>query len=253
MTDSKSKAAILVIGDEILAGRIQDTNTSWLASQLGLLGIAVGEARVVPDIEEEIVAAVNALRTRYKYVFCTGGIGPTHDDITTASVAKAFGVPVEVNKVAYQRLLDRIGAENMNEAREKMTQMPVADITLIEHIYDAICGFRLENVFVMAGIPRVAQSMFTFVAPMLESGLPLVSGGVFTLLKEGDIAVPLGQIQKNYPTVAIGSYPQFDKGETGIKLIARGTDPAVIDVVLDEIRAIIIDLGDTPQELPQAV
>ena len=254
MFETKTKAAILVIGDEILSGRIQDTNTSWIATQLGLLGIPVGEARVVPDIEGEIAGAVNALRTKYKYVFCTGGIGPTHDDITSDSVAVAFGVPIDVNPAAYERLKDRIGEENLNEARVKMTRMP-AGVQLIENIYDAICGYRIENVFVMAGIPRVMQSMFSFLTPWLDSSAPLVNNGIFTRLKEGNIAAPLAQLQKNYPSVSIGSYPQFDadkKAEAGIKLIVRGTDPALIDMVLDEIRAMVIDLGDQPQELSAA-
>jgi molybdenum cofactor synthesis domain-containing protein len=204
-------AALLVIGDEILSGRTKDKNVGYIAEYLTALGIDLKEVRVVGDEESAIVDALNALRHRHTYVFTTGGIGPTHDDITADSVAKAFGVSIDVDPRALAILQERIkatGAE-MNEARMRMTRIPKGADLVLNKVSGAP-GFWLENVIVMAGVPTIMQAMLDEVSPKLKTGVRMLSETVRADTREGDIGSQLGEIAKANPEVAIGSYPFFD-------------------------------------------
>jgi molybdenum cofactor synthesis domain-containing protein len=216
MTDSHAQkalvtAAVLVIGDEILSGRTKDKNIGYIAEYLTALGIDLKEVRVVGDEEAEIVAAVNALRARYSYVFTTGGIGPTHDDITADCVAKAFGVSIDHDPRAVAILTERLAqtGAGMNEARMRMTRIP-AGADLVHNKVSAAPGFWLGNVIVMAGVPSIMQVMLDEVAPKLTTNVRILSETVRADAREGDIGTPLGEIAKAHPEVAIGSYPFFD-------------------------------------------
>jgi molybdenum cofactor synthesis domain-containing protein len=238
MTTAVPTAAVLLIGDEILSGRTKDRNLGHIADYLAALGIDLKEARVVADIEEEIAAAVNALRRRYTYVFTTGGIGPTHDDITADSVAKAFGVPIGPDPEAVAILtayFAEIGRE-ANEARMRMARIP-RGATLIANPVSKAPGFQMENVFVMAGVPKIMQAMMDQIAPRLARGIPLAVRNIEFLGGEGDIAAPLGDIQKRHPTVAIGSYPFQAPDGFATNLVLRGRDVAALDAALAEVRA----------------
>ena len=207
-------AAVLVIGDEILSGRTKDKNIGYIAEYLTGLGIDLKEVRVVPDEEPEIVAALNALRARYTYVFTTGGIGPTHDDITADCVAKAFGVALEYHPRAVDIMQERIASTGgvMNEARMRMTRIPVGGELVLNKI-SAAPGFWIGNVIVMAGIPSVMQSMLDYVTPKLKTGVKMLSETVRADSREGDIGTELGEIAKQYPDVVIGSYPFTDENQ----------------------------------------
>jgi molybdenum cofactor synthesis domain-containing protein len=218
-------AALLVIGDEILSGRTKDKNIGYIAEYLTALGIDLVEVRVVGDTEAAIVAAVNELRRRYTYLLTTGGIGPTHDDITADCIAKAFGVPIDYDPRAVKILHERLaqtGAE-LNEARLRMTRIPTgADLVLNK--VSAAPGFWLDNVIVMAGVPTIMQAMLDEVAPKLKTGVRMLSETVRADCREGDIGTPLGEIAKANPDVAIGSYPFFDEQRgpnTNVVLRAR--------------------------------
>jgi molybdenum cofactor synthesis domain-containing protein len=203
-------AAVLVIGDEILSGRTKDKNIGYIAEYLTGLGIDLKEVRVVADDEAAIVEAVNALRHRWTYVFTTGGIGPTHDDITAECVAKAFGVPIGYDPRAVAIMRERFAEHELNEARMRMTRIPEGADLVLNKVSRAP-GFWLGNVVVMAGIPTVMQAMLDEVAPKLKTGIKVLSQTVRADAKEGDIGTPLGEIAKAYPEVAIGSYPFFDE------------------------------------------
>ncbi|HEY1749146.1 MAG TPA: molybdopterin-binding protein [Xanthobacteraceae bacterium] len=204
-------AAVLVIGDEILSGRTKDKNIGFIAEQMTAIGIDLKEVRVVPDEEPEIVAALNALRSRYSYVFTTGGIGPTHDDITADAVAKAFGLPIDYDQRAVELLRERLAVTGgeMNEARLRMTRMPKGSELVLNKI-SAAPGFMIGNVIVMAGIPQVMQAMLEFVTPKLKTGTAMLSESVRGDCREGDIGTELGAIAKAHPAVVIGSYPFMD-------------------------------------------
>src|SRR6516164_4336661 len=204
-------AGLLVIGDEILSGRTKDQNIGYIAEYLTKIGIDLREVRVVADDEAAIVEALNALRGRNTYVFTTGGIGPTHDDITAECVAKAFGVPIEYDPRAVKILKERLaqtGGE-LNEARMRMTRIPQGAELVLNKV-SAAPGFWLGNVIVMAGVPSIMQTMLDGVAPKLKSGVRILSETVRADAREGDIGTPLGEIAKAHPEVAIGSYPFFD-------------------------------------------
>ena len=238
-------AALLIIGNEILSGRTRDANLPFLAERLGELGVRLAEARVVADMEAEIVAAVNALRGRYDYVFTTGGIGPTHDDITAGCVAKAFGVPIERNAEAVALLESHYDPGQLNEARLRMATIPVG-ASLIENPVSKAPGFRIGNVFVMAGVPKIMQAMFDGVAPTLTGGPPMRSRNLTCSLPEGTLAAPLGTIQDRYPHIDIGSYPYFRAGRFGVTVVLRGTDEPNLDAAAEEVAATIRDLGGEP-------
>ncbi len=233
-------AAVLVIGDEILSGRTKDKNIGTIADYLADLGIDLREVRVVPDVEGEIVDAVNALRARYTYLFTTGGIGPTHDDITADSVAKAFGVPIAEDPRAIALLLQRIKPEELNEARRRMARIPEG-AALVENAVSKAPGFWLGNVIVMAGVPSVMQSMLDFVAPKLTAGTPVTvetldTGG----LPEGAYAAALGALAARNPAVSIGSYPSFRDGTFHNQIVVRGRDAAAVA----EVRAAVLAMLD---------
>jgi molybdenum cofactor synthesis domain-containing protein len=239
-------AAVLLIGDEILSGRTKDRNLGYIADFLTALGIDLMEARVVPDIEAEIIAAVNALRERYTYLFTTGGIGPTHDDITADSVGKAFGVPVEHHPEAKAMLLayfKEIGREP-NEARLRMARVPKG-ATLIPNPVSRAPGFQMGNVFVMAGIPKVMQAMLEQVAPRLVRGAAMESRSITVESGEGDIAKPLGEIQGRFPNVIIGSYPFEGKTGFAAQLVLRSREPAALAAATAEVKAMAEELTRT--------
>ncbi|HTV66974.1 MAG TPA: competence/damage-inducible protein A [Rhizobiaceae bacterium] len=223
-------AAMLVIGDEILSGRTKDKNIGHLADIMTAIGIDLKEVRIVPDEEDEIVAAVNAVRARYDYVFTTGGIGPTHDDITADSVAKAFGVPCEYDPRAYKMLEENYAQRSMEytEARKRMARMPVG----AEHIDNPVSlapGFRIGNVHVMAGVPAIFQAMLDNVVPTLRTGTKLLSATVECPFGEGTIGGPLTEIQKNHPDTIIGSYPKYLDGKFWTELVVRARTQEALD------------------------
>lgn len=231
-------AAVLVIGDEILSGRTQDRNTGYIAQYLTGIGIDLREARVVADVEDEIVAAVNALRARYTYVFTTGGIGPTHDDITADSIAKAFGVPLEEDPRAIAALLEYLKPEDLNPARRRMARIP-RGAKLVNNPVSKAPGFWIGNVIVMAGIPSVMHAMLDNVAPELRTSVPLVSRTVRALCKEGDVAEGLGAIARAFPGVAIGSYPFFEEGVPGTNIVLRSRDAGALAAAHDEVTQLV--------------
>jgi molybdenum cofactor synthesis domain-containing protein len=244
-------AAVLIVGDEILSGRIQDANLAYLAKRLGERGIPVREARVVADDEAAIVAAVNHLRAAYDYVFTSGGIGPTHDDITSASVAKAFGLAVVRDPEAMRRLEAHYDPGMINEARLGMADVPEGAV-LIDNPVSAAPGFRVGNVHVLAGIPTVLQAMVDGILDGLDGGPPVVSRTVVCSLGEGDIAADLGAVQRRHPGVSIGSYPYFRRGLAGISLVVRGTDAAEIETAAAEIMEVAHRLGGAPRVSEEA-
>lgn len=234
-------AALLIIGNEILSGRTQDKNLAHLALKLNEVGIQLREVRVVPDIDAEIVEGVNALRGRYDYVFTTGGIGPTHDDITTASIAKAFGVSVHRHPEAEHALRAHYGAD-INEARLKMAEVPLG-AELIPNAVSTAPGFRMGNVFVMAGVPRIMQAMLDALIPLLKGGATVLSQSITTDLPEGTIAAGLTEIQHRYPEIDIGSYPMYERGNLSTTLVLRSPDAARNAAAHAEIAAMIAACG----------
>jgi Predicted nucleotide-utilizing enzyme related to molybdopterin-biosynthesis enzyme MoeA len=220
-------AAVLVIGDEILSGRTKDKNIGFIADYLTAIGIDLKEVRVISDDEAAIVEALNALRARYSYVFTTGGIGPTHDDITADCVAKAFGVPIDYHPQAVAILKERmakIGGE-LNEARMRMARIPQG-AALVANKVSGAPGFWIENVIVMAGVPSIMQAMVDEVAPKLKTGAKLLSETIRADAKEGDVGTELGAIAKANPDTIIGSYPFFDETlGPNTNIVVRSRDP----------------------------
>ena len=243
-TPVRVSAAVLIIGNEILSGRTQDTNLAYLATKLNEYGIQIHEARVVPDIEAAIVEAVNALRHRYDYLFTTGGIGPTHDDITADCVAKAFGVPLVVNEEIAAMLRKRPSPPEVMESRMRMARIPEGGDLVRNPLGPP--GFTIGNVYVMAGIPQVMQAMIGALDGHLRRGETICSRSVTAHLSEGQIARPLGDIQNRYPHIDLGSYPFYRKDVYGTTLVMRGSVEADLDAMLDEVRQMIVTLGGTP-------
>jgi molybdenum cofactor synthesis domain-containing protein len=240
-------AAVLVIGNEILSGRTKDANLHYLANGLTAIGIRLMEARVVPDIEARIIEAVNALRTAYDYVFTTGGIGPTHDDITSESVAKAFGVGLIKHPKAVALLTDHYGEANLTAARLRMAHVPEGAV-LIDNPVSTAPGFRIGNVHVLAGVPAICQAMFDGLKGGLTRGDPVLSKTVSAHVGEGVIAHDLGELQKRYASLDIGSYPFFRQGKFGASFVIRGTDEGAIGKAAEELRSIIRNLNAEPIE-----
>jgi molybdenum cofactor synthesis domain-containing protein len=237
MSDQAPSAAVLLIGDEILSGRTKDKNLGYIADFLTALGIDLLEARVVGDNEAAIVAAVNDLRSRYSYVFTTGGIGPTHDDITADAVAKAFGVPIDHDPQAVallQAFFSEIGREP-NEARMRMARLPQG-ARMIPNPVSKAPGFQIGNVHVMAGVPAIMQAMLQELAPGLARGVPMRSAAVTIRAGEGDIAAGLGSIQKAHPTVVIGSYPFEADDGFAAQIVVRSRDDQALAAALEEVR-----------------
>ena len=244
MSDNPT-AAVLVIGDEILSGRTQDTNSNAIARFLGPFGIEVKEIRVVGDKEAEIVEALNTLRARYTYVFTTGGIGPTHDDITADAIAKAFGVGIDFHAEALALLRARLKSGDLNEARKRMARIPLG-ASLIRNPVSAAPGFQIENVFVMAGVPSIMQAMLEDVAPRLTRGHVIHTATIAARIGEGTIAAPLAQVQKEHPEVSIGSYPFYQTDGFGVNLVARGTNLESVEKATQAIESIVRDAGAEP-------
>ena len=238
-------AALIIIGNEILSGRTKDANLQFLGEHLNDMGIRMRECRVVPDIEDMIIDTVNHCRAIYDYVFTTGGIGPTHDDITADAVAKAFDTSLERHPDAEAMLLAKYKPEDVTPARMKMADIPVG-ASLLKNPISTAPGFRLENVFVMAGVPLIMQSMFKEFAHELVGGDKVLSASVTSYVPEGTIGMRLGQIQHDFPDADIGSYPFWNDGRPGTNLIVRHPDRDVVNAACDEIVQMIKELGGTP-------
>ena len=233
-------AGLIVIGDEILSGRTKDVNIGATAEFCTDLGIDLKEVRVVSDETDDIVDAVNALRSRYTYVFTTGGIGPTHDDITADAVAKAFGVALPINAQARAMLESRwkeTGTE-VNEARLRMARIPEG-ADLIVNSVSAAPGFRIGNVHVMAGVPIIMRAMLEALAPTLKGGKKVLSVTVKAAVGEGTVGGPLGALQEQYPDVKMGSYPQMGKDRVMTELVLRSSDPVRLEEAADKVRAMV--------------
>jgi molybdenum cofactor synthesis domain-containing protein len=239
-------AALIVIGEEILSGRTQDVNIAYIAAYLTRIGILLREVRVVADIEAEIVAAVNELRPRYTYVFTTGGIGPTHDDVTTDSIAKAFAVEVVVDPEAVAAMRQRFSETELTPARLRMARIP-RGAELIDNALSKAPGFMLENVIVMAGVPRIMQVMLDAVAPRLAKGRPMLARSVRIDVPEGDAAPGLAELQSAHPDVQIGSYPFFENKRLGTYVVLRSTDATKLDAAQNALWILIAKEGFAAQ------
>ena len=237
-------AAVLVIGDEILSGRTKDKNIGYIADHLTAIGIQLKEVRIVPDEEAEIVTSVNALRSRYTYVFTTGGIGPTHDDITSDCIAKAFGVPIDVDpraRAIMKPAYEKRGLE-MTPARLRMARLP-AGSELVQNSISTAPGFKLGNVIVMAGIPSIMQVMLEAVTPQLKTGRKMLSDTIELFRPEGEIAEMFGAHQKECPDVLMGSYPFTRDGKYGTHLVLRSTAPEKLAAAMTGLKAKLAALG----------
>jgi len=240
-------ACVLIIGNEILSGRTQDVNLNFLAKGLNEAGVRLREARVIPDVADVIVATVNEVRATYDYVFTTGGIGPTHDDITSECVARAFGVKLILHPEAKRILETHYKPGELNEARLRMAHVPEGAALILNPVSLAP-GFHIGNVFVMAGVPMVMQAMFDGVKASLKGGRPVLSRAVSCSLGEGVLAAGLGAIQARYADVDIGSYPWFRRGAYGVTLALRSPDAARLEAATREVADLVRELGGTPGE-----
>ncbi|CAO5680821.1 MAG: Putative competence-damage inducible protein [Holosporales bacterium] len=245
MEKSSLTAAILVIGDEILSGRTQDTNVRTIAKRLLNLGIDLKEVRIIPDDENEIIDAVNILREKYTYLFTTGGIGATHDDITMPSIAKAFGRKVVINEEASAAIVHHYG-DHINDIRMRMAYMP-ENVKLIQNPVSGVPTFYIENVFVLAGMPSVMVGMFDFVENILEKGQKILTNTITSSVVEGVMAKDLEAIQKNFETVSIGSYPFYDYPNIGASIVLRSRDADHLKKATEVVFSMLISHGGTPQ------
>jgi len=225
---AKVNAAILIIGNEILSGRTQDTNTSTLALWLNSIGVKIEEVRVIPDIEKIIIKTLNSLRSNYDYIFTTGGIGPTHDDITAESVSKAFNIEYEIHKEAFKILEDYYKPGEFNEGRQKMVWMP-KNAKLILNPTSGAPGFSVENVFCLPGVPSILKSMLGGLKNRIVGGKPILSHTISLRTVESEIANSLTQLQTKNKDVEIGSYPFFHAGKLGVSIVLRSEDQSKID------------------------
>ena len=239
------QAGVIIIGNEILSGRTQDVNLSFLGRKLNSLGIQLAEGRIIPDVEPVIVETINTFRQSYTYVFTTGGIGPTHDDITTKAVGKAFNREVKLHDGAMARLNRRYEDHDLTEARIKMAHIP-ENAELIDNPVSDAPGFSIDNVFVLAGVPEIMRAMFDNIAPRLRTGKPIVSQTVRCYLGEGVIAAGLEAIQTAHPSIDIGSYPYWQKKYAGTSVVARGINEEELAVVVQKIAKLIRDFGQDP-------
>ena len=239
-------ACLLVIGNEVLSGRTRDANVQFLATRLGEIGIPLREVRVIPDVRATIIATLNEVRANFDHVFTTGGIGPTHDDITSECVAAAFGVPWEAQPEAWARLERHYPPGEFNAARQRMATMP-RGATLIDNAISIAPGFTIGNVHVMAGVPRIMQAMFESLAPSLEGGPPIASRTVHADgVMEGRIAEGLAAIQARWPALDIGSYPYYRMGGGGVALVAKGAEAADVEAAAHDITTLLRAMGAKP-------
>lgn len=248
MSDDKKvyTACLIIIGNEILSGRTRDANLQYLAEKLNEWGVRLREARVIPDIEKTIVDTVNECRATHDYVFTTGGIGPTHDDITAASVAKAFGVGLVLDQPSYDAMAARFdNPDDFNPARQKMCYIPEG-ATVIENAVSIAPGFKIDNVFVMAGVPSIMRAMVDTLQNNLVGGARVQSRSVAVYLPEGAVAEGLSALQDRYPEIDIGSYPFYRDGKFGTSLVLRGTDLDDLEKALEQVVQMIRALGTEP-------
>ena len=242
-------ACVLVIGNEILSGRTQDANLNHIATVLGERGVRVKEARILPDVEDVIIDAINETRAKFDYVLTTGGIGPTHDDITAECVAKAFAVPLTISEAIAERIRGRPAPEEVPEevmaSRLLMARIPEG-AGLIDNPTGGPQGFRIANVYVMAGIPSVMQAMLSTLA--LPGGAVVRSRSVTAYLGESQVATGLTAIQARYPHIDLGSYPFARQDRYGTTLVMRGTDEAALAAMLEDVKQLVVDAGETPHE-----
>ena len=240
-------ACVVIIGNEILSGRTQDENVAYLARGLNEAGIRLREVRIIPDDAAEIVATVNEVRRKFDHVFTTGGIGPTHDDITSACIAQAFGVSLIIHPEARRLLESHYPPGGLNEARLRMAQVPEGAALLPNPISRAP-GFQLGNVYVLPGVPQIMQAIFSELRHRLRGGDKVLSRSVSCTLAEGTIARPLAELQERYGDLEIGSYPYFRRSDFGTTLVLRGTDRTRLEAAIEELKALIRDLGGDPKE-----
>jgi molybdenum cofactor synthesis domain-containing protein len=240
-------ACVLIIGNEILSGRTQDANLAFLAHNLNEAGIRLREARVIPDDPERIVATVNEVRAVYDYVFTTGGIGPTHDDITSQCIADAFGVRLVLHPEAKRLLESHYPPGGLNEARLRMAYVPEGAVLLPNPISRAP-GFQIGNVHVLPGVPRIMQGIFEQLKYRLAGGDKVLSRSVSCALAEGTLAADLSALQDRYTDLEIGSYPYFRRGDFGVTLVVRGVDAVRLDAATLELKRLIENLGGVPSE-----
>lgn len=242
MTATSITAALLVIGDEILTGRTKDKNIGYIAEYLTGIGIDMREVRVVPDVEDEIVAAVNAMRVRYDYLFTTGGIGPTHDDITADAVAKAMGVGIDIDPRAVAVMRERYAEGELNAARLRMARIPFG-ADLVANPISKAPGFKIGNVIVMAGVPSIMQAMLDDIAPKLSTGARMQIETIDAQgTAEGIYAAGLGEIALAHPTVSIGSYPSFQQGSFRNQIVVRGKDAEAVAAAAGAVRLLLLQL-----------
>ena len=237
-------AAMLAIGDELLSGRTKDKNIGHLADVMTMSGIDLKEVRIVADEEEDIVEALNALRKRYDYVFTSGGIGPTHDDITADAVSAAFGLPCEHDAEAMRLLGDMYRTREMEftDARKRMARMPRGAAHIANPVSVAP-GFIVDNVYVMAGVPQVFQAMLDNIIPTLKTGSKILSHAVSSPYGEGDIGTLLANVQKAHPETSIGSYPRYDGKKFSTEIVVRARDIAAVDAAAQDVSAMIESIG----------
>ena len=240
--NSETFAGVIIIGNEILSGRTQDVNLSFIGQRLDSLGIRLAEARVIADDEQTIIGTVNEFHSAYDYVFTTGGIGPTHDDITALSIAKAFSVKLERNSDAVARLEKYYEPGRIDDARLKMAEIP-AGASLIDNPISGAPGFQMENVFVLAGVPTIMQLMFDGITDRLVGGAPILTASIATNIGESMLAKDLGKLQEQYSEIGIGSYPYFKRGKLGVNLVMRSTDATLLKKLTEEIKSMILQLG----------
>lgn len=233
-----TKASVVLIGNEILSGRTEDANLPYLGKRLAELGVTLAEARTIPDLEEVIIAVVNTCRATYDYVFTTGGIGSTHDDITTRSIATAFGAEVVTHPDAVARLEAAYGTNKVNAAQLKMAEVPVGAV-LLDNPISGAPGYRIENVYVMAGVPEIMQAMFEGFCHELDGGPPIHSRTVSAKLRESQLAQGMEELQDRYPLVSIGSYPFYRQGHYGVDIVLRATELEILDRVEAEISELV--------------
>jgi len=241
-------AALIIIGNEILSGRTEDANLTPVARGLGGVGVRLAEVRVVADDVDVIAETVNQCRAAHDYVLTCGGIGPTHDDVTAAALAQAFGVAVTRHEEAARRLMLHYGEDRLNESRLSMADMPEG-AELIDNPVSQAPGFRMANVFVMAGVPRIMEAMLDGVLPTLSGGAKVLSRTLSAELPESELAAELARIQERYGETEIGSYPYFRQGCFGTSIVLRGTDGDVLERAAEEVRAAMAGLGAKPLEI----
>jgi molybdenum cofactor synthesis domain-containing protein len=241
-------ACLLIIGNEVLSGRTRDANLQFLATRLGEIGIPLREVRVIPDVRATIIATVNEMRAKFDHVFTTGGIGPTHDDITSECIAEAFGLPWEPHAEAWARLERHYQPGEFNPARQRMATMP-RGAALIDNPISVAPGFTIGNVHVLAGVPRIMQAMFEALAPGLQGGSPVISRTVHADgVMEGRIAQGLADIQARWPGLDIGSYPYYRMGGGGVALVTKGTDEQAVEAAARDITAFLRAVGGQPKQ-----